>query len=411
MEGFHPTPYREVPTLLERLGAAGFRRGCLGKVGHMMPKLTDRWETAVDLELLRNGRDPERYYEETKAFIEAADRGGTPFFLAANSHDPHRPFHGSEQEEKMFGSDPAHPAPSRIYAPEEVNVPDFLPDLPAVRQEIAEYYSSVRRLDDTVGAVLRALTETGHAEDTLVLFTTDHGMPLPFAKTNCWLHSTRTPMIARLPEGPGDLVHESSLARDIDIYATCLDAAGLERDEEADGRSLLPLLRGEADDGPTHRFAQFHQTAGRNRYPMRAVADERFLYIFNPWSDGTRVFKNESQAGRTFAAMHEAAETDPAVAERVRLFLHREVEELYDTSADPDCLRNLARDEKHGEVLQRLRGALRDHMARSGDRAVEALDHRDDPAALARFMGAEEAWGPRLHDAGWGLAADPRDAE
>ena len=118
----------------------------------------------------------------------------------ANSHDPHRPFHGSLQEKNSFKDSLKDVcAPSRVYEPHEIEVPGFLADLPDVRKEIAQYYSSVRRCDDTVGAVIRALRESPLADNTLTMFLSDHGMPLPFAKTNCYLHSTRTPWIVTWP--------------------------------------------------------------------------------------------------------------------------------------------------------------------------------------------------------------------
>ena len=84
-------------------------------------------------------------------------------------------------------------------------------------------------------------------------------------------------------------------------------------------------------------FTQFHQTAVQVNYPMRCVQNKRFGYIFNPWSDGRRIFRNESQEGRTFKAMKQAAADDPAVDARVRFFLHRTVEEFYDFQKDPDA--------------------------------------------------------------------------
>ena len=89
--------------------------------------------------------------------------------------------------------------PSRTFDPEEVVIPEFLPDLPDVRLEIAEYYNSVRRCDDTVGRLLDVLDEAGVAENTLIMFLSDNGMAFPFAKTNCYLNSTRTPFLARWP--------------------------------------------------------------------------------------------------------------------------------------------------------------------------------------------------------------------
>ena len=110
--------------------------------------------------------------------------GGRPFFLMANSHDPHRPFYGNDKAEWYDELDPPARPPSRTFEPDEVVIPGFLPDLPEVRLEIAEYYNSVRRCDDTVGRLLDVLDEAGVAENTLVMFLSDNGMAFPFAKTN-----------------------------------------------------------------------------------------------------------------------------------------------------------------------------------------------------------------------------------
>jgi N-sulfoglucosamine sulfohydrolase len=105
----------------------------------------------------------------------------------------------------------------------------------------------------------------------------------------------------------------------------------------------------------------------RERFEMRAVHAGRYGYIWNPWSDGKRVFRNESQSGLTFAAMKEAAKSDAGIAARVDLFVHRVPEELYDWEADPNALVNLAGDPKHKRELERLRRMLREWMARTGD--------------------------------------------
>lgn len=120
-----------------------------------------------------------------------------PFFLMANSHDPYRPFAGSDQEARQWGEDP--PEYSRKILPEEVRVPPFLPDLPEVRREVAEYMTSAHRCDETVDAVLAALKESGFEDNTLVMFISDNGMSFPFAKAICCLTSTKTPWIARWP--------------------------------------------------------------------------------------------------------------------------------------------------------------------------------------------------------------------
>ncbi|MHC4206685.1 MAG: sulfatase-like hydrolase/transferase, partial [Planctomycetota bacterium] len=198
-EGFQPIN-TSVPTLQEQLNKAGYLNGILGKVTHLAPLEKFKWDMVEDYKDLGYGRNPELYYKYAKDFFQQTSRQKKSFFLMANSHDPHRPFHGSEQEQKKFAKVLKDiPAPSRIYKDEEIEVPGFLPDIPDVRKEITQYYSSVRRCDDTVGAVMRALHESGQSGNTLVMFLSDNGMALPFAKTNCYLHSTRTPWIAAWP--------------------------------------------------------------------------------------------------------------------------------------------------------------------------------------------------------------------
>ena len=216
----------------------------------------------------------------------------------ANSHDPHRPFYGSLQErqvcERVWSKHGVHlediPAPSRIYDSHDVQVPGFLPDIPGVRKEVAQYYCSVRRCDDTVGRVLSALHESGQEENTVVMFLSDNGMSFPFAKTNCYLNSTHTPWIVRWPGRvkPG-AVNTRDFIEGIDFMPTILDAAGLPTTPGMDGKSFLPLLDGQEQPGRDHVFTVFHKTAGRKSYPMRCLRERRLGYIYNAWADGKTV--------------------------------------------------------------------------------------------------------------------------
>ena len=95
------------------------------------------------------------------------------------------------------------------------------------------------------------------------------------------------------------------------LLPTVLDAIGVAVPEGVNGTSRLPVLRGETQAGCEQVFTQFHQTSGRRNYPMRCVQNARFGYIFNPWSDGEREFRNESQNGRSWQAMKRAEADDP----------------------------------------------------------------------------------------------------
>ncbi len=285
-EGFEPIN-TNVPTLQEKLHEVGYLNGILGKTSHLAPADKFKWDLVKDPGELGSGRDPQLYYKFAKNFFRHAASESRPFFMMANSHDPHRPFHGSRQERSKFAKVLKDiPKPSRVYRQDEIQVPGFLPDLPEIRKEIAQYYSSVRRCDDTVGAVMRALRETGQAKNTLIMFLSDNGMALPFSKTNCYLHSTRTPWIVTWPGKvkPGS-VDKRHFISAIDFMPTVLDGAGLPQLKSMDGFSFLPVLFGHKQARRDKVFTQFHQTSARKRYPMRCIQNHRFGYIFNPWSD------------------------------------------------------------------------------------------------------------------------------
>ncbi len=386
-EGFFHLRKPGLPILPDLLQQAGYRTAILGKTGHSTPYASFKWDLRLDGPQVAFGRSPAVYAKHLAQFMDDAAQAGRPFFFMANSHDPHRPFFGNDNAEwyRAGGANPPAVKPSRVFSPGEIKVPGFLPDLPPVRLEMSEYYSSVRRLDDTVGALLAVLEEKNAADNTLVVFLSDNGISIPFAKTNCYLHSTRTPLIVRWPgrvrAGAADRDHFVS---GIDFMPTVLEAAGLPRPEGMDGVSFLPLLRGEKQAGRERLFTQFYQTSGRRNFPMFCVQDGRYGYLFNPWSNGTRRFANESQAGRTMDAME--ASSDPAVAKRVKHFLYRTVEEFYDLEKDPDALDNRIADPALRERVDALRKDLEQWMERTQNPALAAFRKRDKPAALETYM-------------------------
>ena len=379
-----------VPTLLEKLKKNGLYTGILAKVPHVVPSRGAAWDVVVPAAKLKTGRDPALYYKHSKEFFARAKAAGKPFFLMANSQDPHRPFAGSRRElgrRKPAAKNAEKPAKkrrpgkfpgaSRVYRSDEITVPKFLPDLPEIRKELAQYFTSVHRADEIVGGVLKALDESGQADNTLVMFVSDHGMPLPFAKTNCWLNSTRNAWIVRWPGvvKPGAFDRQHFISG-IDFAPTVLAALGLSPLPGSDGRSFLPLLKGGTQDGRDRVFTHINRTAGRNEYPMRSVQDAKFGYIFNGWSNGRKVCRNESQAGLTMRAMIAAAKTDPKIAARVKHFLYRTPEELYDYENDPAALHNLIDDPKYREQVKKYRGQMRAHMKATGDPVLQAFEAR-----------------------------------
>jgi N-sulfoglucosamine sulfohydrolase len=368
----------EVPTLVERVHEAGWLTALFAKTPHVVPSRHAAFDRIVEAAELGVGRDPAAFGRALRSVIERAAAEGRPFFVMANSQDPHRPFAGSEQERRQKERERRNQGRTRFpdaevgFAPDEVAVPGYLPDLPEIRLELAEYHTSVARADATLGALLDVLDEAGVADRTIVTFVSDHGMPLPFSKTNCYWQSTHVPWIWRWPGvTEAGAVDARSFVSGIDLAPTLLDALGLEPLDGADGRSFVPLLRGDAAAAPEAVFTQIDEIAGRQAYPMRAVHDARVSYVWNAWADGERVFRNESQSGRTFAAMKAAAREDPAIAARVALFELRRAEELYDRAADPHSLRDLSEDAEHAGLLDSAREDLLRRMEEHGDPLLE----------------------------------------
>lgn len=374
--GFQPV-FEDVPVLQESLHQAGYINGIFGKVNNLRPGRKFHWSMTRSFSELGCGRDAGIYYQSCKEFFELASSEQKPFFLMVNSHDPHRPFHGSQQEQRIYNRKWKKkgikmediPAPSRVYKPEEVVVPEFIPGIPTVRKETAQYYSSARRCDDTAGATLRALEESGMAGNTLVMFLSDNGMSMPYSKANCYLNSTKTPWIVRWPGQiqPGS-VDDRHFISGIDYMPTILEAAGLPQPPGMDGRSFLPLLYGQRQRGREHVFTVFHETSHPRVFPMRCVQDEDFGYIFNAWSDGQTRYDSEGMSGLTMQAMREASSENPDIAGRVEFYTYRTPEELYNLSKDPNALHNLAGDPEYQTELDRKRRMM-----------LQWLENKNDP--------------------------------
>ena len=376
---------RGVPTLPETLRSHGYLTGILGKTEHVVPSRKQAFDYKRDRSEMENGRSPALYARFAAEFLAKAKAADQPFFFMVNTHDPHRPFDNRKPAEKRQRpskpqpTDPEkpkrkgrgdYPAPSRIYQPAEIVVPGFLPDLPKIREEIAQYYSSVRRADDVVGHVLAELDQAGFAEKTLVMLKSDHGIAVPFAKTNVWRHSTRTPWIVRWPGvvKPGTQETEHLIAG-VDFAPTILDALGIEPMQGMDGRSFLPLLKGQSQAGRDFVFTHINTIASGRMYRMRSVQGKRYGLIWNGWSDGQTQFRNESMSGLTWKAMLAAAESDPAIAARVKHYRYREPFEFYDYEVDPDALQNRIDDP-----------ALRHVIASYREKLVQLMRDTNDPA-------------------------------
>lgn len=392
VEGFYQVKDATHPHLVDVMKQGGYFTAIRGKTSHSTPYTPYAWDAVLDTDQEGNKyhiKDPGSYGDATRRGIEAAAEAGKPFCLMVNISDPHKPFYSQVKGNKN-AKDPY--IPSRIYTADEVPVPGFLFDDPVVRQELALYYSSVRRADDCVARIMQALSDSGEEDQTVVLFLSDHGMPLPFAKTQLYHHSTHTPLAIRWPgvTTPGRLERQHMVSA-VDLLPTLLDIAGLAHPAGIDGRSFTPVLKGNSQDGREYVIKEYNENAGRSRDPMRAVQTKKFLYLFNPWSNGTRVFATATTGTNTYRQMVKLAATNKLLADRLDIYKHRVAEEFFDVEKDPDCLVNLIHSPRHKQVIEQQRQRLLAWMEKTGDPMLEMYRDRENAEAREAFVRKQEA--------------------
>jgi N-sulfoglucosamine sulfohydrolase len=196
------------------------------------------------------------------ATVELLSRAPSePWFLSVGFFETHR-----EYFEPTSVRDALHSLP-----------PDNLPDAPETRRDIAAYKASARSLDEGVGSVLDALDEHGLADDTLVILTTDHGLAFPGAKGTLFDRGIGVLLVMRGPGGAHGGRVSDALVSHVDIFPTICALAGIEPPARLQGRSLLPVMGREVEEGNDAIFAELTYHAAYE--PMRAIRTERWKYI------------------------------------------------------------------------------------------------------------------------------------
>lgn len=338
------------------------------------------WDRLINEDETAMGRNIPRQRDLVREIFR--DAGEKPWFIMLNFNDPHRPFYNSEAEKKKdrykkLIAEGQLSAPSKVFTVDEITVPGFLPDLPEVRIEMAEYYSSVRRMDDGVGAVLEALEETGESERTIVVFISDHGISMPYAKLNSYQASLRVPLIVRAPgkTRPGSR-NTHDLVSAVDLAPTLLELIDIEVPTHMAGRSFEPLLSGRSQGNRDHVIGYYYRNLrAKEMYPEFTVQMRDWVYVYNPWVDGKKEAHNSDYThSPSLAAIWKAAESSASIKERSEFHKYRVIEELYDMRADPYAYHNLVDDPEQKNRVQKMR-----------QRLVEWMQATDHPAlALMR---------------------------
>ncbi|KAK9849868.1 hypothetical protein MYU51_013027 [Penicillium brevicompactum] len=410
----HFTTFDNVETAPSLFSKQGYTTGLIGKV-HVGPSHVYPWDMRAE----SDSRDVAAVADQASTFFDKSRDDDKPFFLTIGFIDPHRDWTRSG-----FGNDGEyHPRVKKVdYSPDDVEIPHFVNDLPGVRYEFAEYYKAISRLDQGVGMVMEGLVRSGLADDTLVIFLSDNGPPFINSKTTLYDAGVSLPMIVRCPGSAAGVVNPNMVSY-IDILPTLLEYANHPSPENPAriGRSFLPLL---AETSPLEDWGQifgshtFHEVT--NYWPTRMMRNRRYKYHRNIAWRLDFPFAADIYGSLTWEEIRNADTSPKMIGSRLlKDYFFRPAEELYDINADPNEVRNLAKDTQYQSVLENMRAEVERWQRRTEDAwlyrdgvsllfvrhhleaGLEVPDRQDFDVAVPESQGQPKLSG----DLAWGVAA------
>lgn len=387
---YFPKKFHVFPTLLE---AAGYTIGYTGKAWG-----PGNWK---DAGWKRNPVGPEfnnKKLEPPTPYISEIDyavnfkefynqkKKDQPFFFWLGSHEPHRRY--EEGSGKKNGKNI-----------KDAYVPGFLPSDAIVQSDIEDYAFEIEWFDKQLQKVIDYLRLKGELENTLIVVTSDNGMPFPSAKANLMEYGTHVPLAISWPAKIRGGRVSDELVSLIDMAPTFLEVAGIHKAPTMTGKSLAPLLLTDKKEKNTHRS---YVLTGRERhsharpdnlgYPSRAIRTQQFLYILNdkagrwPAGDPPPLIKGKDEEevlpGKGFKPIGMGYNDidDPSPTKDLMMrekdkwpllfasgFEKRPADQLYDIKKDPACIHNLAEDIKYDSVKKVLKATLTQLLIRQGD--------------------------------------------
>jgi len=372
--------YREdTPSFVTLLKGHGYRTGIIGKL-HVNPPSAFPFDfTAIPSANFRRKQSPADYAAEAARFFAQSD--DAPWFLSVNFPDAHLPFL------RQANGLPAEPLDADDIKP----MPWIGVDTPRLREQVANYYNCLERLDHAVGLLLDELQKTGRADNTLVFYIGDHGAQFPRGKGTVYEAGLRVPLIVRWPGQSQAGQVRQELVSTLDLLPTALVATGVKPMGDLPGRALQPLLAGAAaEDSRRYIYGFTTGSFPGNCFIQHSVRDERFKLISSP-RPGTdnliaRSYLDESHP--YFVVSGATVADQAAIAPHVRDSFDRWSRppryELYDLKSGPHEWHNLADDPRLAAVKSRLIKALTDMQHHTRDPFL-------DPANIEAFVAEQLA--------------------
>ena len=351
---------KDTPNIFRSLKDAGYSTGLIGKI-HVNPESA----FPVDKHFKRRGgfgnRDVRWEAKTAGQFISSTDK---PFMLMVNYNDAHRPFIRQQ-----------HGLPAKPLKPGDVKtLPEIGLDTPTLRQNTADYYNCMNRLDSGVAILLKTLKKTGKADRTLVIYLGDHGADILRGKRTSLEGGVKIPLIVSWPGRMKGGQVRDELVSTVDLMPTIIEAAGAKPIDGLPGKSLAPLIRGENPDWRKYLFTEFHLHSGHNFYPQRTVRNARYKLVLNLLAGRVNpgyAFTNDRffKPGEIAGALKKAP---PHVRKAYEIMRISPEFELYDLKADRFEFHNLADNPEHRSALDELKSALADWRLRTKDPLLDA---------------------------------------
>ncbi|MFW6155215.1 MAG: sulfatase [Planctomycetota bacterium] len=374
----------KVPHLAARLRGAGYHTRQYG-VQHETHEPPET--LGYDLSVPGGSGEASDVCANVVDFLRSDDAasGEAPWFLCAGFRHVHRAWKRAERR-----------------TPDDVGVPDWLPDHPEVRKDLARFYEDIEAMDAGVGEVLSALADTGLDRRTLVIFTTDHGAAFPGAKATLYDPGVRVPLILHWPGHVEGGAAYACLLSNMDLTPTLLEVAGAPVPDELAGRSFLPLLRGEP-------YIPRDEVAGALFYdvaydPMHYVRTATHKYIRSFAVTAADAAGADREVVTTFAGGRWVRVDDfdvltspswQALASPTNA-ARPPAEELYDLRSDPCERDSLAGDPAAAPILADMRCRLRTMMEATASPLLDG--HVPPPARQREAVRTHGATSPLSHE-------------
>lgn len=328
---------------------------------------------------------PEQVYHFNKVLqadprntVEMAEQCGNvlksekPFFLYFCTDDPHRglPFKPETWDTpNNFGNkeEGYKDVETITYNPEDILVPSFLPDTKQSREEIAQYYQSISRIDQGFGKLMTMLEETGKANNTIVIYISDNGMAFPGAKTTVYEPGIKLPCIIKNPFKFAKGTTNNAMISWVDLTPTILDMANIDYNKEAfHGKSFNSIIDQNKTEGWNEVYTShtFHEIT--MNYPMRSVRSGDYKLIWNISWRLEYPFASDLWASSTWQSIYRG-NIEYYGQKKVSEFLFRPEFELFDLANDPNETNNLVNNKNFLEVLESMQSKLKVFQLKTSD--------------------------------------------